>query len=221
MQFLSGLGRYFETPQAYEDGERFDITGVDNNYQAPVAGLGARVLGLTHEHPHHHRYARGYTHFGAHDRAPSQKRVSNVSSLRGRVKGGMGRYFETPAAYAAGERFEMVGAEGDYQAPVEGVGRYFEDAYGIEHGERFDIAGANTNYQAPLVGGVGRYMLDDTAFKGVGAIPQTTVAQLQREGVLGVSGYRETLESANPYLLIGAGVALGALITYAAHRMKK
>mgnify|MGYP003675813608 FL=1 len=167
MQFLSGfegVGRYFETPAAYAAGERFEVAGAEGDYQAPVAGLGARVLGLTHEHPHHHRYAPGYTHFGAHDRAPSQKRVSDVSALRGRVKGGMGRYFETPAAYAAGERFEAAGAEGDYQAPVEGVGRYFETPAAYAAGERFEMVGAEGDYQAP-VEGVGRYFENSFGIK--------------------------------------------------------
>jgi hypothetical protein len=66
----------------------------------------------------------------------------------------MGRYFETPAAYAAGERFEMVGAEGDYQAPVEGVGRYFENSFGIKNNlGPFQIKGANEVYRAPPYGG--------------------------------------------------------------------
>jgi len=133
---------------------------------------------------------------------------------------GLGRYFETPQAYAEGERFDITGVDSNYQAPVAGVGRYFEDAYGIEHGERFDIAGANRNYQAPLVGGVGRYMLDDTAF-GMGRIPQTTVAQLQREGLLGVAGFKETMEDANPWLLIGAGAAIGALACWGIGKLGK
>lgn len=134
---------------------------------------------------------------------------------------GLGRYFETPQAYDAGERFDITGVDANYQAPVAGVGRYFEDAYGIEHGERFDIAGANRNYQAPLVGGVGRYMLDDTAFGGMGNIPQTTVAELQRQGLLGMGGFQKTLEDANPWLLLGAGAVVGGLITFAVHQMRK
>jgi len=46
-----GMGRYFETPAAYAAGERFDITGVDENYQAPVAGLGnANIAMLANQH---------------------------------------------------------------------------------------------------------------------------------------------------------------------------
>lgn len=90
---------------------------------------------------------------------------------------GMGRYFETPQAYNAGERFEIQGADGDYRAPVGGVGRYmlddtafptarqmgmgryFETPAAYAAGERFEIEGADGDYNAP-VGGMGRYFED-------------------------------------------------------------
>lgn len=65
---------------------------------------------------------------------------------------GMGRYFETPAAYRAGERFEIEGADGDYQAPVGGMGRYFETPAAYRAGERFEIEGADGDYMAPVAG---------------------------------------------------------------------
>jgi len=65
---------------------------------------------------------------------------------------GIGRYFETPAAYRAGERFEIEGADGDYQAPVGGMGRYFETPAAYRAGERFEIEGADGDYMAPVGG---------------------------------------------------------------------
>ena len=106
---------------------------------------------------------------------------------------GVGRYFETPQAYAAGERFDVTGVERNYQAPVAGIGRYFETPQAYAAGERFDITGVDDNYQAP-VAGVGRYVTD---------------------GSLGAFGGGGMSGLAMAYKLLGtAGTALGAYHGY-------
>lgn len=137
---------------------------------------------------------------------------------------GLGRYFETEKAYEEGERFEIEGADGDYEAPVAGVGRYFEDAVGERLGSKFEIAGANMNYQAPEVGGVGRYMLDDTADFGVGRYMLDDTANfgmsghpahsMQREGLLGLGETDAAATCPNKYLTIGIGLGIGVVAGY-------
>lgn len=140
---------------------------------------------------------------------------------------GLGRYFETEKAYEEGERFEIEGADGDYEAPVAGVGRYFEDAIGERLGSKFEIAGANMDYKAPEVGGVGRYMLDDTADFGVGRYMLDDTANfgmgdmvaadpqsLEAEGLLGLGAADAAATCPNKALTIGIGVGIGLVAGY-------
>ena len=123
---------------------------------------------------------------------------------------GVGRYFEDAAGVRLGSEFEIAGAEGDYEAPIEGgVGRYFETPAAAAAGEHFDITGVDANYQAP-VAGVGRYMLDDTAF-GVGQLPAATPSQLEAEGLLGL---HLASERPHPALTIGIGLIAGFAFGY-------
>jgi hypothetical protein len=119
---------------------------------------------------------------------------------------GMGRYFETPQAYEMGERFDIEGADGTYQAPVDGLGRYFEDAFGEKMGDRFMIQGANKVYTAPTYSGMG----GGHPMMGVGGgHPMMGVGG--GHPMMGVGDFMATLNSANPFLLIGMGAAIGAL----------
>ena len=138
--------------------------------------------------------------------------------------GGVGRYFETPAAYAEGERFEIAGADGDYQAPVAGVGRYFETPAAYAEGERFEIEGADGAYQAP-VAGVGRYFEDAFGMKhGERFLMQGANKRYwapEYGGTSGLGTFKESLDAANPWVLLGVGALGGALIYHAVLAMSK
>jgi hypothetical protein len=155
---------------------------------------------------------------------------------------GLGRYFETPAAAAAGEHFDITGVDANYQAPVAGVGRYFETPAAAAAGEHFDITGVDANYQAP-VAGMGRYFEDAFGIRhgerfdiqganlayqaplvgGVGQLPRESVQSLINRGLL--SGVGEAPGGANgamagalPFL---AGLVVGAAVMHYLPHMKK
>jgi hypothetical protein len=148
---------------------------------------------------------------------------------------GLGRYFETPAAAAAGEHFDITGVDANYQAPVAGMGRYFETPAAYAEGERFDITGVDANYQAP-VAGMGRYFEDAFGIRhgerfdiqganlayqaplvgGVGQLPRETVQDLIDQGLL--SGVGEVAPGGNgakggvmPFV---AGLAVGMAVMF-------
>ena len=137
---------------------------------------------------------------------------------------GLGRYFETEKAYEEGERFEIEGADGDYEAPVAGVGRYFEDALGEKLGSKFEIAGANMDYRAPEVGGVGRYMLDDTSKFGMGRyVTDNSLGRymLDDTAKFGLSGAEGGATCPNKALTIGVGLVVGLAAGYVLRGMMK
>lgn len=88
---------------------------------------------------------------------------------------GLGRYFETPAAAAAGERFEIVGAEGDYQAPVAGLS-----------GRRSIRVGGNA---MPLFGHGRRSLIRRSPY---GIRVGGNARMFARRGLKGVGAYFET-----------------------------
>lgn len=105
---LAGVGRYFETRAAASRGERFEVTGVDDNYRVPVDGVGRYF-----ETPAAYAAGERFDIVGAE--GDYQAPVAGVA--------GMGRYYED--SYGIKNDlgpFRIQSANEVYKAPEWGMG---------------------------------------------------------------------------------------------------